>query len=100
MNGGDQPSSLHLQTSHLQGDDGDTPTPKRLLFRLKEEEERNTYSMIPMCQALCQMLISVYASQPSVEEKLLSPFNRRGNCSTETLRWLEASQPARGREAF
>lgn len=78
----------------------DTPTPKRLLFRLKEEEERNTYSMIPMCQALCQMLISVYASQPSVEEKLLSPFNRRGNCSTETLRWLEASQPARSREAF
>lgn len=51
----------------------DTPTPKCLLFNLKEEEERNTYSMIPMCQ----MLISVYASQPSVEEQLLSPFNRQ-----------------------
>lgn len=55
----------------------DTPTPKCLLFKLKEEEERNTYSMIPMCQALCQILISVYASQPSVKEQLLPHLTDR-----------------------
>ena len=38
-----------------------TPTPKCFfLFKLKEEEERNIYSMISVCQALCQLLISGY----------------------------------------
>lgn len=47
-----------------------TPTPTCFLFKLREEEERNIYFIIPTCQALRQVLIAVHSSQLSVKEKL------------------------------